>query len=191
MPFTGLCDVVGAAAHLSCQPLRSLTPTPGTLLARALDPSCARLGSRPPETPSPARQLEQLPQVRLGSGALGSRANKTLRTSTWCPLEFETCTARPLRRQDNTVVGHSLQSPGHGRRPVATGSRLCCPGWTAPPSQKLAAHVDSCIGADNGRMLDRACGSRGMFVQSAHFTSAFIGPVALRKSLSTWEERTT
>ena len=40
-------------------------------------------------------------------------------------------------------------------------------------------------------MLDPACGSRGMFVQSAHFTSAFIGTVALRNSLSTWEERTT
>ena len=60
-----------------------------------------------------------------------------------------------------------------------------------PPSRKLAAHADSCIGADNGRMLDPACGSRGMFVQSAHFTSAFIGTMALRNSLSTWEEKTT
>ena len=40
-----------------------------------------------------ARQFEQFSQILLGCGALGSRANKTLRTSTWCPLGFTSRTA--------------------------------------------------------------------------------------------------
>ena len=40
-----------------------------------------------------ARQFEQFSQILLGCGALGSRASKTLRTSTWCPLGFTSRTA--------------------------------------------------------------------------------------------------
>ena len=37
----------------------------------------------------PARQCEQLSQALLGSGAIGHRASKTMRTSTWLPLGFK------------------------------------------------------------------------------------------------------